>query len=355
MDKSNTPSLRHRMPLMSGLVRRAGSAGKTVLAVAGVFAIGSAALEYKLDQEISEARQRHSSSAGDNNGENTAEAEKKKRQRVLVLPFYRIRIVEKKKQNVLTSIAPTLLGRLSSDNTQPIEIEVHDLVQTIHEAAADPDIVGLHGIFGHGGGFSCGGYAHVEEIRDAIRVFNESHRVHREPNVEHKALVLPRNGDPKYSYAFADTFGGLDSGNKEYFLASVFSHIHLQPQGDVNLFGVGMSVPFLRGTLDKYGVIAHVIKNGKYKNAANSLTEKGFTKEHKENTSAIVQSINDSICRSISQSRSFPQSFNKRMWESIYNYGSLTAANAKEIGIVDSLPVVDPLDSLYRPTRAMRH
>ena len=266
MEKSHTPSLRRRMPLISGLVRRAGSAGKTVLAVAGVFAVGSAALEYKLDQEIIEARQRHSSSAGDNNGEDTAEAKKKKHQRVLVLPFYRIKIVEKKKQNVLTSLAPTLFGRLSSDNTsQPIEIEVHDLVQTIHEASADPDIVGLYGIFGHGGGFSCGGYAHVEEIRGAIKVFNESHRVHREPNVEHKALVLPRNGDPKYSYAFADAFGGLDSGNKEYFLASIFSHIYLQPQGDVNLFGVGMSVPFLRSALDKYGIIAHVIKNGKYK------------------------------------------------------------------------------------------
>ena len=86
--------------------------------------------------------------------------------------------------------------------------------------------------------------------------------------------------------------------------------------------------------------------------AANSLTEKGFTKEHKENTSAIVRSINDSICRSISQSRSFPESFNKRMWESIYNYGSLTAANAKEIGIVDSLPVVDPLDSLLQANKS---
>ena len=265
MDKNIPPHHRRTGMLLSGLVRRAGSAGKTVLAVVGIFAVGSAALEYKLDHEIDEARRRHSLSVGDDSDEDTQE-EKKKHQRVLVLPFNRIKVVEKKKQNLLTSLAPNLFGRLSNeDNSYPIEIELHDLVQTIHEAADDPHIVGLYGIFGHGSGFSCGGYAHVEEIRNAIRVFNESHRVHREPNLAHKEVALPRNGEPKYSYAFADTFGSNDSGNKEYFLASVFSHIHLQPQGDVNLFGVGTSVPFLRSALDKYGIVAHVVKNGKYK------------------------------------------------------------------------------------------
>lgn len=182
------------------------------------------------------------------------------------------------------------------------------------------------------------------KIRNAIRVFNESHRVHREPNLEHKALVLPRNGDAKPTYAYADNFGD----QKEYFLASAFTHIHLQPQGDLSLYGVGMSVPFIRSALDKYGVIAHVFKHGKFKNAANSLTETGFTRAHRENTTAIVRSINQSICESIVQSRSLPDSFNQHMWQRIFKYGSLPAMNAKELGLVDYTPKIDPLDAILR-------
>jgi len=180
------------------------------------------------------------------------------------------------------------------------------------------------------------------KIRNAIRVFNESHRVHREPNLEHKAVVLPRNGVAKPTYAYADNFGD----QKEYFLASAFTHIHLQPQGDLCLYGVGMSVPFIRSALDKYGVIAHVFKHGKFKNAANSLTETGFSRAHRENTTAIVRSMNESICESIAQSRSLPNSFNQRMWQRIWRYGSLTAGNAKELGLVDYTPKIDPLDSI---------
>eukprot|EP00979_Chaetoceros_neogracilis_P015633 scaffold6291_cov113-Chaetoceros_neogracile.AAC.1 len=61
-----------------------------------------------------------------------------------------------------------------------MEVGIHELVDAIHSAASDPDVVALHGTFGSGFKFQCGGYAHVEEIRNAIRLFNESHRRHYE-------------------------------------------------------------------------------------------------------------------------------------------------------------------------------
>jgi len=159
--------LRH-LPL-SGLFRRVGSATKTVFAAAGVVALGSAAIDYQLEQERQEARLRHSSAdkkkdAVDQDDSAAAKA-RKKHQRILVLPFYRMKVVEKKKANALSSLAPQLIGRLGSDADSKIQIEAHDLVDIIHNAAADPDIVGLYGVFGHGGGFSAGGYGHIEEVR----------------------------------------------------------------------------------------------------------------------------------------------------------------------------------------------
>ena len=70
----------------------------------------------------------------------------------------------------------------------------------------------------------------------------------------------------KFSYAYADTFDHpVDSGNKEYFLASAFSNVQMQPRGNLNLFGVSTSNTFLFGALQKYGIEAHVFKHGKYK------------------------------------------------------------------------------------------
>ena len=158
---------RPRLGPLGGLVRRAGSATKTVFAVAGVLTLGSTYLDWQLEKERREALHRHSWSDNNNNADDDAAAQKRKaHQRILVLPFYRMKVVEKKKANGLASLAPQLIGRLSEggNSDSPIQIEAHDLVDIIHNAAADPDIVGLYGVFGHGGGFSAGGYGHIEEV-----------------------------------------------------------------------------------------------------------------------------------------------------------------------------------------------
>ena len=161
---------RPRLGPLGGLVRRAGSATKTVFAVAGVLTLGSTYLDWQLEKERREARLlhrlRHSPSDNNNADDDVAAQKRKAHQRILVLPFYRMQVVEKKKANALVALAPQLIGRLSEggNSDSPIQIEAHDLVDIIHNAAADPDIVGLYGVFGHGGGFSAGGYGHIEEV-----------------------------------------------------------------------------------------------------------------------------------------------------------------------------------------------
>lgn len=104
-------------------------------------------------------------------------------------------------------------------------------------------------------------YAHIEEIRNAIRIFNESHRVHRSPNVDHNPVfAMARNGDPKVSLAFGHSFGW-----SEYFLASSFSNVYLQPRGHLLLSGSGFSNVFFRDMLNKYGIKAHIFKHGDFK------------------------------------------------------------------------------------------
>jgi ClpP class serine protease len=136
----------------------------------------------------------------------------------------------------------------------------------------------------------------------------------------------------------------MDSGNQEYSLASVFSHLHLQAQGELNLFGIGSSTTFFRDALSKYGVKAHVFKHGDFKNAPNSLTEQSYTREHMENVSNIVNETNRHLCDGISFMRGI--SNDPKVWALIQNHGTFTALDAQKLGLIDYMPVLDPLDQL---------
>ena len=188
--------------------------------------------------------------------------EKKKtkyKKRVLVLPFDNLKVIEQRKSGDID------LDRFSNTGSKrpTITIEAKELVDIIHKAASDPNISALYADFGEGMNHPIG-YAHIEEIRNAIRIFNESHRVHRDPNVNHNPVfALVRNGEPKPSYAF-----GYGYRWNEYFLASAFSYVSLQARGNLELFGVATTNVFLGGMLDKYGIKAHVFRHGEYKSKA---------------------------------------------------------------------------------------
>jgi hypothetical protein len=279
----------------------------------------------------------------------TKKEEEDKNKKVLVLPFHRMKIVEKKETDMRSLFRNQLAsaGGSGADNA-PIEMQVDELVQLIHHAASDPNIVALYGIFGHGFGFETGGWGHIEEIRNALQIFRESHRTHREPNLQHETLLKRHgNGIPKPLYAYADTFAhpaGL--GTQEYYLATAFTHIQLQPQGDLNLFGLHATHSFLKDALHKYGVKIHVFKHGLYKNFANKFTERSFTKEHKENVSNVLLQINQHVCNGIYASRSLQGFEFSNFWQMVHKAGTFPGSVAQQIGFVDYLPRLDPLDQL---------
>ncbi len=173
---------------------------------------------------------------------------------VLVLPFHSLKLVEKKGPSF------DFEGVKSRDKIPTITMEVTELVDIIHAAALDPKICALHADFDEGMRYPMG-YAHIEEVRNAIRIFNESHRVHRDPNVGHNPVfAMKRNGEPKVSFAFGHSFDW-----NQYYLASAFSYVHLQTRGDLHLFGTTMMNTFFGPAFEKYGIKAHVFKHGDYK------------------------------------------------------------------------------------------
>ncbi len=268
------------------------------------------------------------------------ETEDRQAKKVLVLPFYKMKLVEESKANSLRSL-------LASKTDKTVEMSIDEVVQLIHQAAGDPQIVALYGIMGHGNGFSTGGWAHVEELRNALLVFQQSHRRHKEPNKESE-----ESPEPKPMYLYTNTFasptpsGGADM--KDYYLASAFTHVHLQPQGDLNLFGLHATNTFYRDFLAKYGITVHVWKHGRYKNFANQFTHSSYNDAHAENVSRVLRGIHQHICSGMFNARyeRLKDYQYSTFWKMVHQAGSLPASMAQRIGFVDFLPPMNPIDDL---------
>lgn len=320
--------------LMRGL-RRVGGGLKTSLALVGLASATGFYLEYRKHQKSTD---------------NSSEQKK----RVLYIPFNRLQLVEKREKS-FGSAMEQLLGNYPED--KPLKMEVRELVDIIHHASSDPSIVALYGQFGHGSTLPQAGWADLEEVRNALKVFRESHRHHADPNLSHRAQVIPKV-QCKPIFAYADSFASLgDPANKEYYLASICTSIHLQNSGELNLFGVMSQNFFLRRLLEKYGVGLHVFKHGEYKNAPNMFTETGFNRAHHENVRNVVDMIDQSVCRDISRSRSTAlltswlklgkkMEDDQKLWKRIHESGTFPAETAWKAGLVDYLPRRSPLEDL---------
>ena len=153
-----------------------------------------------------------------------------------------------------------------------------DLTDGIIRARDDDRIEGLFIKMGS----SNLGIAQSQELRSAIQSFRETGKwaiVHFETAGEWRSAILP------------------------YYIATASDSIYLSPPGDINILGVSLSTPFIRGTLDKLDIYPDMDHIGDYKTAMNTVTHKKYTVAHKEMMTNILDSIYDQLCEGIAEGR----------------------------------------------------
>lgn len=170
------------------------------------------------------------------------------------------------------------------------------------------------------------GWGKVEELRAAIKRFRAS---------------------GKEAYAHLEF-----SGNKEYYLATACSKIYAAPTGLLDITGLEAEVTFFRNTLDKLGIQAEFEGVGKYKNAPNQLTERGFTGPHREQMVSLLDSLFGGYVTEIAASRGLAEDKVRELIDA----GPYDAREAKDAGLVDDLlykdELLDLLDDADRLTPA---
>jgi protease-4 len=185
---------------------------------------------------------------------------------------------------------------------------LRDVLDAIERAGADPRVKGLYARLG---GDNLG-LATCQELRDAIAEFRAK---------------------GKFAIAFADSFGEFGPGTRPYYLATAFDEIWLQPLGSVGLIGLHSEFPFLRGLLDKLGIVPAFARREEYKSALNSLTETRMTAPQREEIEALLRATSAQIVRGIAEARQLAE----EQVVALIDKGPYLADEAKAVRLVDRI------------------
>ena len=171
-------------------------------------------------------------------------------------------------------------------------------------------------------GFDSAYWGKVQEIRDAVLDFKKS-------------------GKPVYAYL---EYGG----DKEYYLAAAADRVFLLPSSPLDLKGIATYAVFLRGTLDKIGAYPDMRHIGDYKTAMNQLTEKGYTRAHKEMDESIDRDLFDQLVRGIADGRKKSEAEVR----ALIDQGPFLPEDALRAGLIDDVAYEDQVEDKLKKSDA---
>ena len=118
-----------------------------------------------------------------------------------------------------------------------------------------------------------------------------------------------------------------------YALASAASHISIVPGGGVELIGLHVRSPYLKGLLDRIGLKADFIEAGDYKTAPETFTRTGPSDNSKEMTGWILDSLYGSVVEMIAIGRSVTTAKVRKLIDG----GPYSAKDALKAKLIDSV------------------
>jgi len=212
----------------------------------------------------------------------------------------------------LSEVAPTNVVGYFRGASAPL---VRTVVENLRKAKVDSRV---SAVLLKPTGFDSPYWGKVQEIRDAVIDFRKS-------------------GKPVYAYL---EYGG----DREYYLASAADKIFLLPSSPLDLRGLATYQVFLRGTLDKVGAYPDMHHIGDYKTAINQLTEKGYTRAHKEMDESLNRDLYDQLVRGIADGRKK----NDADVRTLIDQGPFLPEDALRAGLVDDVAYEDQVEERLR-------
>jgi protease IV len=219
----------------------------------------------------------------------------------------------------LSEVAPTNVVGYFRGASTPV---VRTIVENLRKAKADARV---SSVLLKPTGFESAYWGKVQEIRDAVLDFKKS-------------------GKPVYAYL---EYGG----DREYYLASAADRVFLLPSSPLDLKGIATYAVFLRGTLDKIGAYPDLHHIGDYKTAMNQLTEKGYTRAHKEMDASLDRDLFDQLVRGIADSRKKSDDEVR----TLIDQGPFLPEDALHAGLIDDVAYEDQVEDKLKKSDERLH
>ncbi len=196
---------------------------------------------------------------------------------------------------------------------------LHGIVKSIHQAKNDDRVKGI--VFRLNGAHI--NIAHIQEIRDALMVFNESEKFTK-----------------IYAPSYIDAGGGLT----QYFLASAFDEIWMQPIGMFSISGPSFEMPFAKNAMDKMGVKAEFFTREEFKSAMENFTNAQISNANEKMLTSIIGNLSTQMMGQIAYDRNV----NITELARYVDQGLLTGEEALKYRLIDRLNYPDILLSEMR-------
>ena len=120
-------------------------------------------------------------------------------------------------------------------------------------------------------------FATLQEIRDALVDFKDS---------------------GKFIIAYSEGYT-----QRAYYLASTADRVYVNPEGTIDFRGLASQTAFLKGTLDKLGIEAQVVKVGTFKSAVEPFVLDRMSDANRAQVTSFLGSIYDHFIAQIGESR----------------------------------------------------
>lgn len=227
------------------------------------------------------------------------------------------------------------------------EVEISDnsilhlkLDQPIIERIADDPLAKLQ-LFGSDGNIG------LIELKEAIRYAKTDDRVqgiYLQPQFvsagfatlqEIREVLIDFKTSGKWIYAYGEFFTEAD-----YYLASVADDITINPQGVLEFNGLSAELTFIKGTLDKLGIVPEIFRVGEFKSAVETFTRQDMSPENRAQVSSYVNSIYNFYLDNVAKSRGIEISTLKNVSDSML---VRTASDALEYKLVSRLAYEDEI------------
>ena len=212
--------------------------------------------------------------------------------------------------DILDSVPPSGAGIVLEETLVGASnraISLREALDSLEQAAADDNIVGLymHGNTGEG-------FATLKELREALEKFKQS-------------------GKPIIAYE-------MIWSERDYYLTSVADTLALNASGIIEFNGFSAETQFLAGALQKYGIGVQVLRAGRYKSAVEPFIRTESSPEDREQTQALLTDLWQELLTIAAESRELtPQELQQLADEG----GLLMAQDALEAGLVDQVSYFD--------------